>query len=169
MGTLHFPDLALLSTLLGANLRHGRNVQDFDRGVGLKVYLEEPPPASASPSSPPGGLMGSQMVYSQRTVLGHVPLRADKSVKVLLPANKPVILELIDGNGTPVFTMTEEHQVTKDEYTTPGAPRGLFNGICGGCHGSITGAELDVSVTTDALTGASSSMSRYAIPSVLQN
>jgi hypothetical protein len=169
LGTLHFPDLPLLSTLLGANLRHGRNVQDFDRGVGLKVYLEEPPPPTASPTSPPAGLMGSQMVFSQRTVLGHVPLRPDKSIKVNLPANKPVILELIDGNGAPVFTMTEEHQVTAGEYTTPGAPRGLFNGICGGCHGSITGAELDVSVTADALTGASVSMSRDADPLFLQN
>jgi mono/diheme cytochrome c family protein len=113
--------------------------------------------------------MGSQMVFSQRTVLGHVPLRPDKSIKVNLPANKPVILELIDGNGAPVFTMTEEHQVTAGEYTTPGAPRGLFNGICGGCHGSITGAELDVSVTADALTGASVSMSRDADPLFLQN
>jgi mono/diheme cytochrome c family protein len=99
-------------------------------------------------------------VYSQRTVLGHVPLQGDHSVKVMLPAGKPVILELIDGNGAPVFTMTEEHQLTKNEYITPGAPRALFNGICAGCHGSISGEELDVAVTADALTGASVSMSR---------
>ena len=43
--------------------------------------------------------------------------------------------------------MSEEHQVTPGEYITPGAPRALFNGICGGCHGSISGEELDVAVT----------------------
>jgi hypothetical protein len=167
-GTLHFPDLPLLATLLGANLRHGRNVQAFDNAAGLKVYLEQPPPPTVSPTAPPAGLVGSQSVYSQRMDLGHVPLQGDKSVKVALPAGKPVILELIDSNGAPVFTMAEEHQVARNEYTTPGAPRGLFNGICGGCHGSISGQELEVSVTADALTGASVSMSRDLPASFLQ-
>jgi hypothetical protein len=169
VGTMHFPDLPLLATLLGANLRQGRNVGAFDRGVGVKVYQEEPPPMTASPTSPPAGLVGSQMVYSQRTVLGHAPLRSDKSAKVFVPSNRPLILELIDGSGAPVFTMTEEHQVSTDEYITPGAPRGLFNAICGGCHGSVSGQELDVAVTADALTGASSSLSRDLPPASLQN
>ena len=43
VGTMHFPDLPLLATLLGANLRHGRNVAAFDSAVGLKVYVEQPP------------------------------------------------------------------------------------------------------------------------------
>ena len=38
--------------------------------------------------------------------------------------------------------------------------RAIFNGICGGCHGSLTGEELDVAVTPDSLTGASVSISR---------
>jgi mono/diheme cytochrome c family protein len=59
--------------------------------------------------------------------------------------------------------MSEEHQVHDGEYITPGAPRKLFNNICGGCHGSISGAELDVSVTADTLTGASVSMSRDGV------
>jgi mono/diheme cytochrome c family protein len=95
-------------------------------------------------------------------------LQGDHSVKVFLPARKPVILELIDGSGAPVFTMTEEHQVMKDEYITPGAPRGLFNAICAGCHGSISGQELDVAVTADALTGASVSASRDLPATTLQ-
>ena len=56
--------------------------------------------------------------------------------------------------------MGEEHQVTAGEYITPGPPRRLFNAICGGCHGSITGDEPDIAVTADALTGASVSASR---------
>ena len=51
---------------------------------------------------------------------------------------------------------------------TPGAPRAVFNGICAGCHGSITGDELDVAVTPDALTGASVSRSRDMAPKTLQ-
>jgi len=118
--------------------------------------------------SPPAGLQGSQMVYTNRMSLGSAGLAADHSLKVAVPAGKPIILELVDGNGTPLFTMSEEHQVTDGEYITPGAPRKLFNNICGGCHGSITGAELDVSVTADTLTGASVSMSRDLVPSNFQ-
>ena len=40
---MHFPDVPMLATLLGANLRHGRNVALFDAAVGLKVYEEQPP------------------------------------------------------------------------------------------------------------------------------
>ncbi|MBC8131999.1 MAG: hypothetical protein H7X95_03385, partial [Deltaproteobacteria bacterium] len=47
-------------------------------------------------------------------------------------------------------------------------PRNLFNGVCGGCHGSITGEELDVAVTPDALTGASVSRSRDMPAKALQ-
>ena len=60
--------------------------------------------------------------------------------------------------------MTEEHQVTAGEYITPGPPRALFNNICGGCHGSLSGSELDIAVSADALTGASVSLSRNPAP-----
>ena len=40
-----------------------------------------------------------------------------------------------------------------------GVSRTLFDGVCGGCHGSISARELDVAVTPDALTGASASRS----------
>jgi mono/diheme cytochrome c family protein len=64
--------------------------------------------------------------------------------------------------------MGEEHQVSPGEYITPGVPRRLFNGVCGGCHGSISGNELDVAVTVDALTGASVSSSRDLEPQALR-
>jgi hypothetical protein len=152
---MHFPDASLLGTLLGANLRRGRNVAAYDGATALKIYQEQPPPNAS-----PGNLMGSQMVYSQRQVLGQASLESDHSIKVAVPARRPLILELVDGNGNALLTMTEEHQVTPGEYITPGAPRPVFNNICGGCHGSISGDELDVSVSADALTGASLSISR---------
>jgi hypothetical protein len=163
MATMHFPDVPLLATLLGANLRKGRNVKAFDGAAALRAYVELPPPATATPTTPPAGLQGSQMVYTNRMSLGSAGLASDHSLKVAVPAGKPIILELIDSSGTPLFTMSEEHQVTDGEYITPGAPRKLFNNICGGCHGSISGAELDVSVTADTLTGASVSMSRDGV------
>ncbi|HVR64906.1 MAG TPA: hypothetical protein VMU50_23575, partial [Polyangia bacterium] len=155
LAVMHFPDLPLLGTLLGANLRHGRNVMALDGTAALRVYEEQPPPGPS-----PGGLMGSQQVYSQRVTVGSAGLLGDHSLKVNVPARKPLILELVDGGGKALFTMSEEHQVTPGEYITPGPPRPLFNAICAGCHGSISGAEPDVAVSADALTGASVSASR---------
>jgi mono/diheme cytochrome c family protein len=34
-------------------------------------------------------------------------------------------------------------------------PRRLFDGMCAGCHGSVSGRELDVGVSVDVLTSAS--------------
>ncbi len=162
-GVLHLPDAAVLATLLGANLRKGRNVAAMDAAVALKVYQELPPPSAS-----PGNLMGSQQTYTQRKTLGQVNLLSDHSTKVLVPGGTPLILELVDGSGNPLFTMSEEHQVQAGEYISPGPPRALFNNICGGCHGSISGSELDISVNADALTGASVSLSRDAVPQALQ-
>jgi len=107
-------------------------------------------------------------LFTMRQDLGSASFEADHSLKVLVPAGKPLILEFIDGSGAPVFTMTEEHQVTNGEYITPGPPRALFNNICGGCHGSLSGSELDVAVSADALTGASVSNSRNLLPKTPQ-
>ncbi len=43
-GVMHFPDLPVLATLLGANLRKGRDVAAFDGAAALKVYRDEAPP-----------------------------------------------------------------------------------------------------------------------------
>ena len=152
--TMHFPDAPVLATLLGANLRRQRNVAAMDRATALRVY-EEKPPASAG-------------VAATREVVGTASFESDHSLKVIVPAGKPLILEFIDGGGSPVFTMTESHQVRPGEYITPGPPRALFNNICGGCHGSLGGSELDVVVSPDALTGASVSASRNQVPKSLQ-
>ncbi|MDB4981516.1 MAG: Periplasmic component of the Tol biopolymer transport system-like protein [Myxococcales bacterium] len=161
-GEMHFPDLPLLATLLGANLRQGRDVDAFKAGAALKVYIDEPPPG------PGAAVSGTQKVFSSRTPVGSAPLESDGSLRVLVPAGKPLILELVDRSGNSLFTMSEEHQVTRGEVITPGAPRGMFNAICAGCHGSISGQELDVAVRADALTGASLSVARDKQPSLLQ-
>jgi hypothetical protein len=167
-GTMHFPDLPLLATLLGANLRKGRNVAAFDGATRLAAYVEAPPPMGSSPTNKPPGLQGSQMVYTQRQALGTAPLQSDHSLMVSVPAGKPLIFQLQDDSGASLFEMAEEHQVTSGEYITPGAPRGLFNNICAGCHGSISGKEVDISVSSDTLTGASVSLSRDLNPTSFQ-
>jgi mono/diheme cytochrome c family protein len=43
----------------------------------------------------------------------------------------------------------------------------LFDAVCAGCHGSLSGRELDVMVTPDALTGASESIAQGQAPTNL--
>jgi hypothetical protein len=152
--TVHFPDLPMLATLLGANLRRGRNVDAYSKAWALRVYEERPPAAAGA------NTQGSEHVYTDRVLLGRAKLESDGSVKVAIPSGKPLILEVIDSDTKPLFTMSEEHQLGPGEVISPGVSRKLFNGVCAGCHGSITGNELDVAVTPDALTGASVSASR---------
>jgi hypothetical protein len=162
-GVMHFPDVPVLATLLGANLRRGRDVAAFDSAASLKVYQDMPPPAGSDPSM----IASGKMAYSQLNPIGSASLQSDHSLIALVPAGVPLILEVDDGSGNPLFTMSEEHQVTPGEYITPGPPRAVFNNICGGCHGSISGSELDIAVNADALTGASVSLSRGAAPQSL--
>jgi hypothetical protein len=107
----------------------------------------------ANNCSAPGGL------FESRSLLGRVPLQSDGSVKVSLPSGQGVVFELQDGDGNAIVTMGEEHQLGPGEQVSMGVSRTLFDGVCGGCHGSISARELDVAVTPDALTGASASVS----------
>jgi hypothetical protein len=77
-----------------------------------------------------------------------------------LPPLTPLYYELQDGSGKTLFTMFEEDQLGPGEHISRGVPQKFFNSVCGGCHGSVSGRELDIAVTTDALTGASVSLSR---------
>jgi hypothetical protein len=100
-------------------------------------------------------------------LIGSASLLGDHSLKALVPAGVPLILEVDATSGKALFTMSEEHQVTAGEYITPGPQRAVFNNICGGCHGSLSGSELDIAVSADALTGASASQSHDANPQQL--
>ncbi len=64
--------------------------------------------------------------------------------------------------------MTEEHQLGPNEQNTLGIVEPLFDAVCGGCHGSVSGQEIDVVVSPDALTGASQSLSAGTAPDNLE-
>jgi hypothetical protein len=154
---MHFPDAPLVFTLLNANLRRGRPVDLFRGADRIAVYQENP--ASAGTTS---GNMGD--IFQDRELLGTADLEDDGSVRVRVPAGRGVILELQDGSGNPVVTMREEHQLGPGENITFGIVEPLFDAVCGGCHGTVSGREIDVFVTPDALTGASRSLSFDAAP-----
>ena len=145
-------------TLLTGNLRRGRPVDAFRSAKKLAVYSEGMTPPGTSAGNQPDG------IYESRQLLGTAPLADDGSCKVEVPAGAGVILELQDGSGNPVVTMTEEHQMGPGEETSLGVRQALSDAVCGGCHGSVSGSELDIAVTPDALTGASQSSSATSTP-----
>jgi hypothetical protein len=147
---VHMPDAPMVFTLFTGNLRRGRPVEAFRGATQIAVYREQPAPAS----------MTSGSVFQQRELLGRANLEDDGSVRVNVPAGVGLVFELQDSGGSRVVNFGEEHQVSSGEVVSMGVSENLFDAVCGGCHGSVSGSELDVSVTPDALTGASESMSQ---------
>jgi hypothetical protein len=162
--TVHYPDLPMLGTLLGANLRTGRFVDELRPAAKIAVYQDQGPMDVATGMA---GQMGTEHVYQNRKLLGAVDLAPDGSARLELPSLTPLVLELQDSKGSPLFTMTEEDQLGRGEVISRGVPQKFFNSVCGGCHGSVSGIELDIAITPDALTGASVSLSRDVNPSQL--
>jgi len=129
------------------------------------IYQDQAPPSDLAQAM--SGLVGSQMVFQNRQSLGTVSLASeDHSALVRLPSLTPLILELQDGDGNKLFTMSEEDQVGPGEHISRGVPQQFFNSVCGGCHGSVSGKELDIAIDPDALTGASVSLSRDSTQSI---
>ena len=94
-GEVHYPDLPMLGTLLGANLRTGRFVDMYRAGTQVVVYEDRGADRPGERAWP--GSSGSQKVYQNRKELGRAPLAADGSVHLRLPSLTPLILELQDG------------------------------------------------------------------------
>jgi hypothetical protein len=154
---LHMPDAPMVFTLLTGNLRRGRPVDKFRNARFLAVYSEGLCPATGCTT------MGNG-IFESRTLLGRAPLASDGSVRIQLPAQTGVVLELQDDKQNSVVKMGEEHQLGPGEQISMGIVQSLFDSVCAGCHGSVTGHEVDVRVSADALTGASASVSANASP-----
>jgi len=95
-------------------------------------------------------------------------LEDDGSLRARVPGGTPISVALLDdeddvlrfsGDGPfrGPMRQREATQFYPGEHAKQSMPRDLFNGVCAGCHGSISGRELDVGVTVDVLTSASRS------------
>jgi hypothetical protein len=168
----HFPDAPMTFTLLTGNLRRGRPVEQFRDAQYLVVESEGMCPAGSSCPRTTNG------IYQSRMELGRAKLADDGSVRIKVPSGTGVVLSL-EGPGGTVVKMGEEHQFGPGEVISLGVRETitnaagqevrLFDAVCAGCHGSVSGRELDVDVTPDALTGASTSLSQSAAPTSIGN
>ena len=163
---LHVLDFPLLETLLFSNIRTSRPI-DPEVG-GFTLYEVRPPPQSATTFA---DVMASVvtdeygMVFVDDAEIGWVPLEGDGSARVLVPGGRPFRLGVTDassdllafGPEDPFMgerIQREQMQLYPGERLRQSFPRRFFNGLCGTCHGSITGRELDVAVEPDVLTSA---------------
>ncbi len=166
---VHVLDFPLLATLLFANTREGRPIDH--RIGGFDVLEALPPPPAATDFSM---LDGSNVraddfgeVFVDYRMLGHSDVHGDGSAVIRIPGGTPVLLRVTDGSGDPLsfpgdhgrfsgeMVQREQMQFYPGERSRQSVPRAFFNGLCGGCHGSVSGRELDVAVDVDVLTGAS--------------
>jgi len=163
---VHFPDAPMVMTLLTGNLRRGRPVEQFRAATSLVIEAE-------GMCQPGACARGANGIFESRTMLGSAPLRSDGSTRVKVPSGTGVIISLANGSNT-IVKMTEEHQFGPGETISLGIRETitnaagqevhLYDAVCAGCHGSVSGRELDVGVSADALTGASASLSQTEAP-----
>jgi hypothetical protein len=95
----------------------------------------------------------------------------DNSAAMLIRGGVPIQLEMLaklDGDPEPVAHLQrEEMQFYPGEVVRQGFRRDLFDGLCGGCHGSVSGKENEIAVNPDILTQASDVQARRKSPTDL--
>jgi hypothetical protein len=166
-------DLGVMQSLMFQNTRGtGRVVPG--RSSLLNVW-EDLPPESNVVDFPSGGSFVTNdafgPVYVRRQRLGGVRVESDNSAAMTVPGGVPVLFETEvafegDGSATRHF-QRESTQFYPGENVRQGFPRDLFDGLCAGCHGSVSGAEMDSAVTPDVLTRASDVAARTVTPTDL--
>jgi hypothetical protein len=110
-------------------------------------------------------------VYVRRRLIGTATPMSDGSAHVELPGGVPIVLHLPDTalskmNNLPRW-QREEVEFSPGETTNQTLPRTLFSNVCGQCHGSVSGKQLDVAVQPDILTQASVVLARGTAPAAL--
>jgi len=154
LGEMIYHSVPLFAALLNDNSRVATvpNAQV----ASVRVLEQMPVPGNITSAGAAGGdVYGSEQVYLKRRLLGVAPLLSDGSLRVLLPARTPYIIELLDGDGNVIDWQREEEQIGPGETQPRLTQVSLFNAVCGGCHNALDGSELGVAVGPDVTTGAS--------------
>jgi hypothetical protein len=157
-------DFPLLATLLFANRRTNRPISS-DVG-GFDVFEATPPPAGSMDYNDMDSFGPFYRNYEHR---GWTGLEGDGSAHIRVNGGAPILLRATDGGGSPLMfgeggafagemIQREQMQFYPGERGNQSLRRTFFNGLCAGCHGSISGRELDIAVNVDVLTSASAVM-----------
>jgi hypothetical protein len=163
-------DLPLLSSLLFQNTR-GRRVFPEDSFPPVQIWQSLPPEPSVKSFADAGPYVVNDQfgqVYVRRALLGTLTQFRDGSAKVTLPGGMPFVLatdvQLAGEEKASLHFQREENVAYPGEVARTSFRRTFFNGLCGGCHGSISGREDNIAVKPDILTQASQVEARSAAP-----
>lgn len=171
---VHFNDFPMIQTLMFSNTRIGRPI-DYRIG-GFELLRIMPPPEGTTSFADLGADVVSDsygQFFGRSERMGWAPLFEDGSVRIRVPGGIAVSYRMTDSSGV-VLDMPEGFDLTgpdvqrEQEQYYPGEriqrsiPRRFFNTVCGACHGSISGRELDVVVDLDVISSASLNAARDA-------
>ena len=165
-----FLDAPLLTSLVFQNTRTGRVVPDRDFGLSLWEDLPPEKGVTSFDAASPALVFSDDYgkVYTRRGLLGAPTLYDDGSAGVTIRGGMPLVLQtrakLATDTGMTDHFQREEMQFYPGEVSRQGFRRQLFNGLCAGCHGSISGYETDISPNPDILTQASRVSARDLAP-----
>ncbi len=155
-------DARILGALLFQNTRTGLANAETGRALpeipALDIYEDLPP----DPNDPTAAAFTKAdafgSFYARRRKLGTMPVERDGSARMLIPGGVPIVLRggfALGGTGVADHFQKESMQFYPGEFVNQGFQVGFFNGLCGGCHGAVSGYETDLSVQPDILTQAS--------------
>lgn len=91
----------------------------------------------------------------RRFLIAEVPLSEDGSIQAALPAGVAFDIESVNARGMALRSPERWLYALPGERHTLSIPRSLFAQTCGGCHGGLTGAPVDVLRRPDIVTSAS--------------
>lgn len=165
---IYFLDTPLLASLLFQNTPTGRLIEN----VSSVDFLESlPPPPDVTSFAQAGDKAISDafgQVYVRRRVIGTLPLAQDGSARVRIPGGVPFLLRLPESDASRERGLPRVQRETMNfvpgERASQSFKRGMFNGLCGTCHGALSGRAIDAAVNPDILTQASTTEARGSTP-----
>lgn len=164
-------DVGVLQSLLFQNTRSRRPIPERPT---LAVWESLPPEPGVTDFASGGNFVTSDRygeLYVRRHFLGNVTVHPDRSAAMLIPGGVPIVLEgrvqLANDAAPTTHSQREEMQFYPGEDSRQGFRQEQFVGLCGGCHGSVSGRELDIAIKPDILTSASQVTARDARPTDL--
>jgi hypothetical protein len=153
-------DLPLLASLMFQNTRSQRIITEPP--AALQVWEDLPPDTGVTSYDGGGDFVVSDTfgkVYVRRRLLGALAPFGDGSAHLTVPGGAAIVLEpivkLAKDKQPTQHQQLEEMQFYPGEFVRQGFQQHLFNGICAGCHGAVSGRDEDISVNPDILTQAS--------------
>ncbi len=164
--------MPVLASLLFQNTPTGRPLDNEVKEV--EVYEDMPPPAEVTSHDAAGAQSVTDpfgKVYVRRRSLGKFPIADDGSAHFRVPGGVPILFHLPDTklsaqNKWPRY-LRESLVFAPGEYASQSFRPDFFDGLCAGCHGSVSGRAVDSAVRPDILTQASQVVARDAVPTDL--